>query len=95
MPHSQTNAEVRRRPPQIPNYRNITYLTSGGMGSVFRAIQCGFERVVAILAVLNLPSLFTGETVPKDLRFPEELPDYWHDATTALDASIRRGVTIP
>ncbi|HEX7097276.1 MAG TPA: alpha-(1-_3)-arabinofuranosyltransferase family protein, partial [Acidimicrobiales bacterium] len=33
-----------------------------------------------------MPPLFTGELVSSDLRFPEDIPQYWHDATAALDA---------
>ncbi len=48
LPYPPRHVAVPRRVPHIPNYRDITYLTSGGMGAVFRAVQCGFERVVAI-----------------------------------------------
>jgi arabinofuranan 3-O-arabinosyltransferase len=57
-------------------------LRAAGRPALVRPLVAG----LSVLALLNLPSLFTGETVPKDLRFPEEIPDYWHEATAALDA---------
>ena len=38
------------------------------------------------VAILNLPPLWRGELVQSDLKFPEELPSYWTDAASWLDA---------
>lgn len=42
--------------------------------------------VVAVVAVAALPPLWRGQFVPENLTRPEDIPDYWQDATTALDA---------
>ncbi|MGD9796276.1 MAG: alpha-(1-_3)-arabinofuranosyltransferase family protein, partial [Acidimicrobiia bacterium] len=39
------------------------------------------------LAVVNLPPLWTGAMVQPQLQRPESLPDYWAQATSALDAA--------
>ena len=46
----------------------------------------GLLAGTSVLALLNMPALFTGAFVSADLRFPDELPKYWLDAAAALDA---------
>ena len=38
------------------------------------------------VAILNLPPLWRAELVQSDLKFPEELPSYWTDAASWLNA---------
>lgn len=47
----------------------------------------GLLAGVTVLAIVNLPPLLDGGFISADLRFPEELPQYWQDATAALDAA--------
>ncbi len=42
--------------------------------------------LVIVLAVVNLPALWTGSLYTKDLTREETLPQYWTDAIAALDA---------
>ena len=42
--------------------------------------------VVIVLAVVNLPALWTGDFYTQDLTRDETLPKYWTDAIAALDA---------
>ena len=44
---------------------------------------------VALVAVLALPPLWLGRFVPENLRRPENLPTYWEEVATHLDASGR------
>src|SRR5206468_664424 len=41
---------------------------------------------VAVLAVANLPALWSGDLVDDTLRHPEDLPSWWHAAADAADA---------
>ena len=45
------------------------------------------SAAVGLLAVLHLPALWTGGVVDPVLRHPEELPSWWHEAATRLDAA--------
>ena len=42
--------------------------------------------LVGVLAVLNLPPLWQGTLVDRNLRRPEELPGYWTEAARHLDS---------
>ncbi len=42
--------------------------------------------VVIVLAVVNLPALWTGDFYTQDLTRDEAVPQYWTDAVAALDA---------
>jgi arabinofuranan 3-O-arabinosyltransferase len=42
--------------------------------------------VVIVLAIVNLPAIFTGDFYTQDLTRDETLPKYWTDAIAALDA---------
>src|SRR6478735_8019075 len=42
--------------------------------------------VVIVLAIVNLPAIFTGDFYTQDLTRNETLPQYWTDAIAALDA---------
>lgn len=42
--------------------------------------------LVALLVAGNLPTLWTGEMVAANLKRPEEIPQYWLDAISHLDA---------
>ena len=39
-----------------------------------------------VIAVLNLPPLWNGQLIQRDMKFPEELPDYWQQAAATIDA---------
>ena len=54
-----------------------------------RLLGHGAAAGIAVIALVNMPSLFTGAFVASDLRFPEKLPQYWRDAATALNAGPR------
>ncbi len=41
---------------------------------------------VVLVALLALPPLWLGQFVPENLRRPEAIPDYWHEAAAHLDA---------
>src|SRR6478752_6596621 len=41
---------------------------------------------VIVLAIVNLPAIFTGDFYTQDLTRNETLPQYWTDAIAALDA---------
>src|SRR3954449_3757369 len=41
--------------------------------------------VVIVLAIVNLPAIFTGDFYTQDLTRDETLPQYWTDALAALD----------
>ncbi|CAB4921056.1 MAG: DUF3367 domain-containing protein [Actinobacteria bacterium] len=40
-----------------------------------------------LVALLALPPLWSGGLVQADLQFPEELPEYWTEAASALDST--------
>ena len=40
----------------------------------------------SLVALLALPPLWMGDFVPENLRRPDEIPDYWHEAAAHLDA---------
>lgn len=42
---------------------------------------------VIVIALLNLPPLWTGGFVQSDMKYPETLPSYWTDAARWLDAN--------
>ncbi len=42
--------------------------------------------IVALLAVLNLPSSYKHQYVDPVLERPQDLPSWWHEASAALDA---------
>ncbi len=41
---------------------------------------------VGLLIIANLPPLWTGQMVAKQLQRPEEIPDYWRQAIAEVDA---------
>ena len=43
-----------------------------------------------VLAIVNLPALWTGDFYTQDLTRDETLPQYWTDAIAALDAQSAR-----
>ncbi len=51
-----------------------------------RSLARGLGAAVAVLAVLNLPTLWRAEMVPENLR-REDVPAYWGAAAAALDAA--------
>ncbi len=58
-----------RSPPRIPNYGELTYVAGGGMGTVFRAVQHGINRVVAI-KLINQAALYDTQA---RVRFGNEM----------------------
>ncbi len=42
--------------------------------------------LVMLLVLVNMPAVFKGTFYGKNLQRPEEVPQYWKDATKALDA---------
>ncbi len=42
--------------------------------------------LVIVLAIVNLPALWTGDLYTRDLTRNEDIPQYWTDAIAALDA---------
>jgi arabinofuranan 3-O-arabinosyltransferase len=92
---SAAGLALRNTPRAVPLLTLATAALVGvGADAAVRALRQMGRPILArplvaglcVLALLNLPSLFAGQTVPKDLRFREELPGYWLDATRALDA---------
>lgn len=51
-----------------------------------RRIATALPLVLIGIAILNLPPLWTGKMVQRDLKFPDPLPSYWTDAASWLDA---------
>jgi len=45
--------------------------------------------LVGVLVVVNLPALWVGQMVDRNLRRDEDLPDYWTEAAAYLDARDR------
>lgn len=54
--------------------------------SIGRTLGRPVAAGVMALALLNMPPLFDGGFISRDLRFPEDIPQYWHDAAATLDA---------
>lgn len=42
---------------------------------------------LVIIALLNLPPLWNGQLIQRDMKFPEELPDYWQQAAAQLNST--------
>lgn len=62
-----------------------------------RAVGPAAIGVVALMAVANLPPLWTAKMVQPQLQRPEDLPDYWTQAASDLDAmgSATRVLELP
>jgi arabinofuranan 3-O-arabinosyltransferase len=56
------------------------------LGAVVKSLGPGLAVGVAVLAVLCLPPLWTGDMVDNNLQRPEHLPQYWIDAANFLNA---------
>ncbi len=48
------------------------------------ALPAGLLAIALVLA--NMPATWGGNLVDRNLKRPEDIPDYWHEATAALDA---------
>ncbi|MFL6206212.1 MAG: alpha-(1-_3)-arabinofuranosyltransferase family protein [Acidimicrobiales bacterium] len=60
-----------------------------GVGALLRrwpAAGRGAAAGIAVLVLVAQPTILTGDTVPGNLRRPEEVPDYWTEAAAHLDA---------
>jgi arabinofuranan 3-O-arabinosyltransferase len=59
------------------------------LGALVKPLGPGLAAGVAVLAVLCLPPLWTGDMVAGNLQRPEDLPDYWIDAAQYLEGRGR------
>ncbi len=62
-----------------------------GVGALVATVRVDRRRLAAagvvVLAVLNLPSLWLGRLVDRDLERTQDVPAAWRDAAAALDAA--------
>ncbi|MEY2403953.1 MAG: arabinofuranan 3-O-arabinosyltransferase, partial [Acidimicrobiaceae bacterium] len=81
---------MRSTPRAIPLVvLGLAVLLSAGIATLIRtaprvALPAGVAVIGLILA--GLPPLYTGDMVAANLNRPENLPQYWLDAASALDA---------
>ena len=68
------NAVAARWADRGPQWRGRSVLALAAAG------------LVIVLAIVNLPALWTGDFYTKDLTRDENIPQYWTDAIAALDA---------
>ncbi len=68
------NAVAARWADRGPQWRGRSVLALAAAG------------LVIVLAIVNLPALWTGDFYTQDLTRDETIPQYWTDAIAALDA---------
>ena len=82
---------LRSTPRAVPLVAlGLALFLGAGVSALGRALPRLTVPVTALAAVLvfvNLPTLWTGKMVAKNLQRPEEIPDYWRQAADALQAA--------
>ncbi len=69
---------------------SLAVFTGAGLSGMARRwprASFGASGFVILLAIANLPVIFTGDYVDANLERDEDIPTYWVDATSHLDAS--------
>ncbi len=56
------------------------------LGRVLPRLTLPVTALAAVLIFANLPTLWTGEMVAKNLQRPEQIPEYWQQAADYLQA---------
>lgn len=64
-----------------------TRLTATERRPSFRHAGLAIGGALIAVALLGLPPMWRGGFVSQDLKYPEELPDYWQQAAAHLDAA--------
>ena len=81
---------LRSTPRAVPLVAlGLALFLGAGVSALGRAIPRLTLPVTALAAVLlfaNLPTLWTGEMVAKNLQRPEDIPEYWRQAADYLQA---------
>ncbi len=100
---TRTNAglSLRSTPRAVPLVALATAVFLGaGVSAIGRRVPRMAFPVTALTCVLimaNMPTLWIGQMVAENLRRPEDIPDYWVDAATWLDAqgNSTRAMEVP
>jgi arabinofuranan 3-O-arabinosyltransferase len=87
---SDAGLSLRSTPRAVPLVAlGLALFLGAGVSALGRALPRLTIPVTALAAVVlfaNLPTLWTGEMVAKNLERPEQIPDYWRQAADALQA---------
>ncbi len=67
----------------------VAVLVAAGLGALSRRLPrraAVATALVAVLAAVGLPPLWTGDAIGHNLQRPEDIPDYWEEAAAFLDS---------
>ncbi|MBA2625034.1 MAG: DUF3367 domain-containing protein, partial [Acidimicrobiia bacterium] len=86
---SSAGLAMRSTPRAVPLVAlGLALLVGAGVAALARSrprLVSSATALVAIVAALGLPPLWTGDLIGDNLQRPEEVPEYWEQATAFLD----------